>query len=565
MNQLRNFVQSLSLRRRVSLAVTAVFVLTALFALTRWNHERSFKPLYSDLSPEDAGAVIAKLKESGVEYRFGANNSTLLVPSAKIPELRLQMASAGIPKSGRIGYELFDRTNLGTTDFAEQVNYHRAVEGELERSIMSMSEVSQARVHITFPKDSVFTEDRLPAKASVLVKLKPGAHLSMQSAQALTQLVASAVEGLTPESISVMDMRGDLLIRPKKPGDGSEPSEEYLVWKKQMEATTLAKINSVLDPLLGSEKYRASVDLDCDQTSGEQSEETFDPTHSVITNSQRTEEGSISRDTAGVPGTQSNLPRPTMRTSVTGGGVARRTENMNYQTSRTVRKMKLPQGIVRRMSISVLVDQNVKWEAAKVKGSWPNKILQAPSAGELNVIHDVVAAATGFSATRGDQLTVDTLPFEATLHAEPPTWMKPPASPDNGQPTKPWMRPPVFIGAALLLLLGVAAMTLIGRSRKKTRAAIAELQKQLEAAQTQTGEQEVVAVGAQPVDVEAGDAESQELSEDDKRIAGIREAFKLPPMTTTKTEVLTKQVMQEAQKDPVALAQIIRSWLNEEK
>ena len=565
MNQLRKFVQSLSFRQRVSLSVTAVLVLAALYAFTRWSHERDFKTLYSDLSAEDAGAVIAKLKESGVEYRFGDNNSTLLVPSKKIPELRLQMASAGIPKSGRIGYELFDRTNLGTTDFAEQVNYHRAVEGELERSIMSMNEVSQARVHITFPKDSVFTENRLPAKASVLVKLKPGAHLSMQNAQALTQLVASAVEGLTPESISVMDMQGNLLIRPKKPGDGSEPSEEYLVWKKQIEATTLAKINSVLDPLLGSEKYRASVDLDCDQTSGEQSEETFDPTHSVITNSQRTEEGSISRDTAGVPGTQSNLPRPTMRTAVTGGGVARRTENMNYETSRTVRKMKLPQGIIRRMSISVLVDQNVKWEAAKTKGAWPNKILQAPSAGELKVIHDVVAAAAGFNATRGDQLTVDTLPFEATLHAQPPTWMAPPAPETNGGPTKPWMRPAVLAGALVLLLLGAAMVLLVSRSRRKTRLAIAELQKQLEAAQTATEEQAVATMDASHTATEAGDAESQSLDEQEKQIASIREAFKLPPMTTTKTEILTKQVMQEAQKDPVALAQIIRSWLSEGK
>ncbi|HXE04953.1 MAG TPA: flagellar basal-body MS-ring/collar protein FliF [Bryobacteraceae bacterium] len=565
MNQLRKFVQGLSLRHRISLSVTAVLVFAALYVFTRWNHERNFKPLYSDLSTEDAGAVIAKLKESGVEYRFGGNNSTLLVPSGKIPELRLQMASAGIPKSGRIGYELFDRTNLGTTDFAEQVNYHRAVEGELERSIMSMNEVSQARVHITFPKDSVFTENRLPAKASVLVKLKPGAHLSMQNAQALTQLVASAVEGLTPESISVMDMQGNLLIRPKKPGDGSEPSEEYLVWKKQMEATTLAKINSVLDPLLGSEKYRASVDLDCDQTSGEQSEETFDPTHSVITNSQRTEEGSISRDTAGVPGTQSNLPRPTMRTSVNGGGVARRTENMNYETSRTVRKMKLPQGIVRRMSISVLVDQNVKWEAAKTKGAWPNKILQAPSAGELKVIHDVVAAAAGFNTTRGDQLTVDTLPFEATLHAHPPTWMTPPASQNSGQPTKPWTRAPVLLGAVVLLLLGLMAAMLLGRSRKRARTAIAELQKQLEAAQLAREEQGIVAVDGSHSGTETGDAGAQNMDEHEKQIAGIREAFKLPPMTTTKTEVLTNQVMQEAQKDPVALAQIIRSWLSEEK
>lgn len=564
MNQLRKFVQSLSLKQRITLSATALLVLVSLYAFTRWSHERGFSPLYSDLSAEDAGAIIAKLKESGVEYRFGDNNSTILVPAKKIPELRLQMASAGIPKSGRIGYELFDRTNLGTTDFAEQVNYHRAIEGELERSIMSMNEVSQARVHITFPKDSVFTESRLPAKASVLVKLKPGAHLSVQNAQAITQLVASAVEGLTPESISVMDMQGNLLIRPKKPGDGSEPSEEYLVWKKRIEATTLAKINSVLDPLLGSEKYRASVDLDCDQTSGEQSEETFDPTHSVITNSQRTEEGSISRDTAGVPGTQSNLPRPTMRTSVTGGGVARRTENMNYQTSRTVRKIKLPQGIIRRMSISVLVDQNVKWEPPKAKGAWPNKVLLPPSAGELKVIHDVVAAAAGFNATRGDQLTVDTLPFEATLHAQPPAWMTPPQPASNRMPS-PWVLPAVLMSAAVLLLLALVAAVLIVRSRKKARVAIAELQKQLEAAQIATQEQEIATMEESQSNSEAKDADPQTSDEHEKQIACIRESFKLPPLTTTKAEVLTAQVMQEAQKDPAALAQIVRSWLNEEK
>ena len=287
---------------------------------TQWNHERDFKPLYSNLSSEDAGAVLAKLKESATEYRFGDSNSTILVPSKRIPELRLQMASAGIPKSGRIGYELFDRTNLGTTDFTEQVNYHRAIEGELERSIMCMNEVEQARVHITFPKDSVFTESREPAKASVMVKLKLGKALSPQNAQAISQLVSSAVEGLAPEATSVMDMQGNLLVRPKKPGDGSEPSEELLTWKKQLENETLAKINSVLDPLLGSEKYRASVDVDCDQTSGEQSEETFDPNRSVITTSQRTEEGSINRESgAAVPGTQSNLPRPTPRASAVSG------------------------------------------------------------------------------------------------------------------------------------------------------------------------------------------------------------------------------------------------------
>ncbi|MBV9083523.1 MAG: flagellar M-ring protein FliF, partial [Acidobacteriaceae bacterium] len=327
MDQLKKFFASLSLRQRLTLGAVAALVIASIGLFIHWNKERGFKPLYSELSPEDAGAVVAKLREAGVDYRLRESDTTVLVPSEKVPELRLEMATAGIPKSGRIGYELFDRTNLGTTDFTEQVNYHRAVEGELERSVMAMSEVDQARVHITFPKDSVFTDDRQPAKASVMVKLKTGAKLSEQNAAAMAQLVSSAVEGLAPEAVSVLDMHGNLLIRPKKPNDGSAASDEVLQYKDKLERETLAKINSVLDPLLGSEKYRAAVDVDCDLTSGEESEETFDPTHSVITSSQRTEEGSLARDTtSGVPGTQTNLPRPPVRPPTQpGAGVARRT------------------------------------------------------------------------------------------------------------------------------------------------------------------------------------------------------------------------------------------------
>ena len=163
---------------------------------SHWNRERDFRPLYSGLASEDAAAVVAKVREGGSEFRLSDNGSVVLVPSGKVAELRLQLAAAGIPKSGRIGFELFDKTNFGASDFAEQVNYHRALEGELERSVMSLAEVEQARVHITFAKDSIFPESRQPAKASVLVKLRAGAQLSAQNVAAICQLTASAVDGL---------------------------------------------------------------------------------------------------------------------------------------------------------------------------------------------------------------------------------------------------------------------------------------------------------------------------------------------------------------------------------
>ena len=251
-------------------------------------------PALHGLAPEDASAIVAKLRESGVDYKIGENGTSLLVPEDSVPELRLEMAGLGLPKTGRIGFEIFDKTNFGITDFAEHVNYRRAVEGELERSVMAMADVQQARVHVTLPKESVFTDSREPAKASVLVGLRPGARLSSQNVIAITNLVSSAVEGLAPESVSVVDMNGNLLSRPRRDGlpDGAQISEAALEYRQAIEHDLAVKINSTLDPLLGADKFRTGVSADVDMTSGEQSEETFDPTKSVMVTSQKTEDSS---------------------------------------------------------------------------------------------------------------------------------------------------------------------------------------------------------------------------------------------------------------------------------
>src|SRR5579872_6103499 len=336
MDQLKKLFASLSLKQRISLGAAALAVIGGLVAFSHWIGERDFKPLYSGLTQEDAAAVLAKVRESGTEVRLTEGGSSILVPSAKVAELRLQLAAAGIPKSGRIGFELFDKTNFGVSDFAEQINYHRALEGELERTVMALAEVEQARVHITFPKDSIYTESRQPAKASVLVKLRPGSLLSAQNVNAICQLTASAVEGLLPDAVSVVDMRGNLLNRPHKPlsPDDPQPSDAALDYRQQIERDLLTKINTTLEPLLGADKFRAGVSVECDFSSSEQSEETFDPNKSVMTTSQRTEDISTGNQTAGVPGTASNLPHPPARPGAGSGGVTRRTENIAYQASR---------------------------------------------------------------------------------------------------------------------------------------------------------------------------------------------------------------------------------------
>jgi flagellar M-ring protein FliF len=231
MDQFKRLAEMLSVRQRWAVLVVGILAVAGVYALTNWQRESNFRPLYTSLAPEDAALIVQKLKESSTPFRLSNNGTTVSVPEEKVAELRLEMASAGVPKSGRIGFEIFDKTNFGMTDFAEHVNYRRALEGELERSVMAVAEIEQARVHISLPQESVFIEARQPAKASVLIKIRPGATLPESAIPAITHLVASAVEGLAPESVSILDMRGNLLNKPKRLGtnadDASEASLEY--------------------------------------------------------------------------------------------------------------------------------------------------------------------------------------------------------------------------------------------------------------------------------------------------------------------------------------------------
>src|SRR5579871_6817912 len=358
MNQILQLYRRLSIAQRIWLASAALAVIGAIAGLAHWNQERDFKPLFTGIAAEDAGPLLAKLRESGAEYRLEDNGTTVLVASGRVAELRIEMASAGLPKSGRIGFELFDKANFGASEFAEQVNYHRAIEGELERSIMSVREVEEARVHVTLAKDSLYTEQRQPAKASVLVKLRTAAALSPQNVAAICQLTASAVPGLSADQVSLVDTNGNLLNRPHaiQAGEEGESGEGALDYRKSVEHDLQNKMAATLEPLLGADHFRAGVSAEVDFTSGEQSEETFNPEKSVLVTSQRTEDGPALSTASGVPGTASNLPRPTSKPSTGSSNYSRMTESNSYQTSRLVKRTRLPQGTVKRLSLSVLVD-----------------------------------------------------------------------------------------------------------------------------------------------------------------------------------------------------------------
>jgi flagellar M-ring protein FliF len=549
---MKRLLNTLTWKQCLSIVIAAGAVVAVLVAFSRWNQERDFRPLYSALSPEDAGAIVAKVRESGSEFRLSENGTVVLVPSAKVAELRLQLAAAGIPKSGRIGFELFDKTNFGASDFAEQVNYHRALEGELERSVMSLAEVEQARVHITFPKESIFLESHQPAKASVLVKLRAGAQLSAQNVASICQLTASAVEGLVPEAVSVVDMRGNLLNKARQAlsPDDPEPSEAAIDYRQKIERDLLAKINTTLEPLLGADKFRATASVECDFTSAEQSDESYDPSKSVMVTSQKTEDISGGTTATGVPGTASNLPRPTSRPGGASNAVSRRTENITYQSSHSVRHMRLPQGSVKKMSVALLVDSDVRTEGAGPKAK---RIVEPPSADKLKVIHDLVAGVIGFSAERGDQLIVETMPFEATLNPEPVSPASKPAPP----PPPPWYEQAlknkfVLVGAgvavAMLLTLLVAVFKLLRRSPMES----VEMAPQLAAATGETLNKRIENQLAEQAAVRQ------------KQETDALNALKAPPVTK-KAEVLTKHIGEQAKKDSTSMAHVLRSWMSEGK
>jgi len=560
MEQVKKLVSDLTIIQRASVGIAVLLAAATIAAVVHYRTESDFRALYTGMAPEDAAPVVQKLRESGVDYRLADNGASVLVPSEHLADSRLTLAAAGLPKSGRIGFELFDKTNFGATELVEHINYQRALEGELERSVMSMEGVVQARVHLTFPRESVFLDQQQPAKASVMVRLRPGTHLSPQNVTALCNLAASAVEGLSPDGVAVIDMDGNLLSHPKRTGQTGDAgvTSEALEVRQQIERDLVAKINSTLEPLLGADQFRAGASVECDLTSGEQEEETYNPDQSVMVSSQKSED-SNERGTAtagGVPGTAANLPQT--KTGTSGGGTSHRTENVTYQTSRVVRHTRIPQGVVRKMSLSVLVGQPFKWEGT---GKSRHQVVVPPSPETLQKIRDLVAGVTGLDTNRGDQLIVETLPFETNVIADTMQQAMPiPPGKKTTDNLPPWLekinqyRDLVFMAVGGLIALSVLLKLIVrympkrGNAPVERRAATIErMNEELE----ELAHRQALNREAPPPAAGAGD-----------RI--VTGAGAQPLLAEVNAET-AERIRNLAQKDPAVSANVIRMWLSNHK
>jgi len=592
MDQLKKLFASLSLAQKIGLGLALLAVAVGIPMFTHWQKERDFRPLFTNMAPEDAAAVVQKLKESGVDYRLTENGTTVLVPDAKVNDMRLDLAGAGLPKTGRIGFEIFDKTNLGVTDFGEKINFQRALEGELERTIKTINSIESARVHVTFPKDSVFLDAREPAKASVLVKVRIGATLQPQNVVAIGNLVASAVQGLSPDAVSVVDMQGNLLSKRKRLGEGPDSGDALLDYRRDVEKDLSSKVEATLEPLLGEGRFRVGVSADCDISTSEQTDETYDPTRSVMATSQKTEDVSSSGGPAGVPGTPSNLPRSTIKPLIAGSagnGSQRRTESMAFETSRSVRQVKMPRGSVKRVSVAVLLDQEFVWQGT---GAQRKHVLTPPTPERIKIIHDIVAGVLGIQTDRGDQVVIESLPFEQTLAAEEA------ANAANGAKAAATAQTPlaklladrrVQIGAGVtILVLLLAVVFLLKRGGKKAaveaQTAVAlpagALPAGAEAPVTKTITEtqpdgtvitrEVIVTKEGPREVrevvhrhEGGAGAAAQLSDGDHVPTLNLPKLALPEMDSA-TKMMLNQIKEHVGKDPAFAANVIRGWMAED-
>jgi len=412
-HRLGDFFKGLSFKHKLWLLAGAVLVAGTVWVFAALLGQPKYVTLYSGLRPEDAQALAGRLAAKNIPHEISPDGGTLLVPEDKLDASRLETAAAGLPRNARMGFELFDTPNWAGSDFTEKVNYQRALEGELERTLATLSEVEAVRVHLVLPQESLFTEQEHEAKAAVILKTRSG-RLSEQAQQAIPQLVASAVDRLRPENVTVVDADSNLPLLHGRDGAGGRAfaTDEEL-------AKTLVH---TLEPVVGAEHVRASVHVEYDLGTSEDTQETYDPKTPTTLTQEHTEESSTGGAPAGVPGTASNIPAATApATPPAAPGAAPATfalgteqsssksDSTTYAISKNVHRSLEPAGRVRRIAAAVLVDDAVDvTEQAGKRVSTRRK----RTADEMKQLEQLARAAIGVDAQRGDVLAVENISFQ---------------------------------------------------------------------------------------------------------------------------------------------------------
>lgn len=408
--QIVNIYKAMPLPKKIAAGAVLLMVAAGFILMFFLANRIDFQPAYTKLSSEDAAQIVAKLKEMKVPYRLTENGTCIKVPAERVYDIRLTMAGAGIPKGGAVGFEIFNETDFGTTEFVQKLNYKRALQGELARTIREFEEVEDARVIIVMAKDSLFIEETKPPSASVLLKLK--SKPSREKISAIVYLVASSVEGLDPDLITVVDTNGNVLSK----GGGIEEklgafANSQLEYKTAFEKNLARRIQTMLEKIAGKGKaiVRVTADMDFDQV--DISEEIYDPDVQVIRSRQNIVESS-DRTNKPVGGVSSVNPvtAGSAQTSEKISDVTRRQdETTNYEINKTIRRIVKPAFVLKRLSVAVVLDGTYLFETDK-SGVKTRKYVERSQA-ELDQFEKIVKNAMGYDADREDQVSVESFPF----------------------------------------------------------------------------------------------------------------------------------------------------------
>jgi flagellar M-ring protein FliF len=403
-DQARQFWASRSGVQKMFLLGGGAATVVLLTVFVRLIGTPDYKPLFTDLEPADAQTLTAQLDAQGIPHQASPDGKTISVPADKLDAARMQTAAQGQPHSGRMGFELFDKMSWGQTEFDEKVTYQRALEGELERSIGTLADVESARVHLVMPTDSVFLDQKRGAKASVILKLRRG-DLSKGAVMAISRLVAGAVDDLAPEDVSIIDADSARALGVSHNGPENSDGESSALSERLV---------STLEPIVGANKIRASVNVDYDQGTVDQNEEKYDPSVSALLSDQKSEDSDSGNAVpAGVPGTSSNIPKPNQdKNPAPTATQSSKTESAQYGVNKTITHTVTPAGRVARITAAILVDDEMVKNEQKGKITYTRR---KRSQDEMEKIRALAEAAIGFDAKRGDTISVEDMPFDADV------------------------------------------------------------------------------------------------------------------------------------------------------
>jgi len=560
---IKTFLSRYSLQQKLAMVFAAGLVIVLTWSMMYFVNRVSYQVLYSDVDPAEAQNIVTRLQGMQVPYQLSEDGRTIRVSSEKLSEVRIQLASEGLPESGRIGFEIFDRTNFGVTNFQEQVNYQRALEGELVRSILTLREVSAARVHLVMAKESLYESADDQTKASVIVKLKSGKALPASSVQGIVTMVSHAVKGLSPEKVAVVDTAGKMLSRSEAE---SSLTGQQLGMRQTVENEMAAKIVQILEPAVGMGKVKPQVSVSMNFQQVEETQENYDPQKVVVVSSQR-QSDTVTGGTpvGGIVGVRPPAPPPPTPAPAAPGTVATNTgaaptpatsgkssEVVNYEISKSIRHIVNPVGKVERVSVAVVLDnqtETVTGADGKVS------VKSTPrTAEEMKKYHDLVAAAIAYDTQRGDQLIVENISFDSE------------SSPDAiAEPTFLEKQTPTILTALRYIIIPIAFIVIYFLFIRPVQKSVMAGWVPVPAAQSTRG---LLRGGVQtPLTVKQLEARlaSSNGGAEAADLAGTDDLDLLAPQGPSKIDMIRKRVIEQAKQDPETVARLVRVWLNEEK